>query len=62
MIPNYGGKAFGPLASEWFLKWLIVTPTPPNSFLSPGIMIPKSGGDYTYISKAFGPLTGFLYL
>ncbi|XP_077543285.1 L-type amino acid transporter minidiscs isoform X1 [Haemaphysalis longicornis] len=27
-----------------------------------GTMIPKSGGDYTYISAAFGPLPGFLHL
>lgn len=27
-----------------------------------GTMIPKSGGDYTYISVAFGPLPGFLHL
>lgn len=25
-------------------------------------MIPKSGGDYAYISAAFGGLPGFLYL
>ncbi|MCL4148700.1 UNVERIFIED_CONTAM: hypothetical protein GTU68_032151 [Idotea baltica] len=27
-----------------------------------GTMIPKSGGDYTYISETFGGLPGFLYL
>lgn len=27
-----------------------------------GTSIPESGGDYAYISKAFGPLPSFLYL
>lgn len=27
-----------------------------------GTMIPKSGGDFVYISAAFGPLAGFLHL
>ena len=27
-----------------------------------GTMIPKSGGDYAYITYAFGELPGFLYL
>lgn len=27
-----------------------------------GTSIPESGGDYTYINKAFGALPSFLYL
>ncbi len=47
----------------------MVSPTKPTGaslfkikIFSQGIMIPKFGGTYAYISKAFGPLAMFLYL